>query len=186
MKKKSTGQIIFSIVLTAILAAGLVIVIISITAFRYQGTQLDDVILKDITRQLGQSADTITITKLAEKDKDNVQVIMLQLDNKIGITNGFAVFTKLPLIPLYRFDGLFWASKNYEFARVIQTGFTEELIFAAGSEITVTNSGIGTIPRILGLLVLTLFIRVIVLKVYEYDKKAKKLSGQENPSDGNK
>lgn len=183
MKKRSKGQIIYSIVLLVILTAGLMITIISLAAFRYVGTQLDDVILEDITRQTGQSADTVTITKVTEKDIDNIQVIMLQLDNKGGLATGFAVFTKLPLISLYRFDGLFWPSNNYEFARVIQTGFTEELIYAAGSEITVTNSGLGTIPRVLGLFVVLVFVQTIILKAYEYDKKAKKLAEQESSKD---
>lgn len=164
------SQKILALFCLAIAAALVIIAVVDISAFHINEIQLDNVITKAAAAKTQQEVKVISITTLAVKEQNNVRVVLLQYaDTDIGtdadtaagsaigtgadtagVENGVAVFTKLPLLPLYRFDGFYPTGGNsIQFASVIDTGLTQELIVAAGTDITISTAGLGKVLDIL-------------------------------------
>ena len=155
-------QKILTLISMAIAIALVIVAAVDISAFHINRNQIDLVIAKDAAAKTQKDLNTISITTLAVKEQNNVRVVLLQYagtdaDTKAGkgagtagVETGVAVFTKLPLLPLYRYDRFYLDGGNsIEFASVIDSGLTQELIVVTGTDITISTAGLGKVSNIL-------------------------------------
>ena len=164
-------QRIFTLICVAVLIAGLVGIVISLSAFHLNKNQLDAIIAKDIALETQQDEKDVSFTILAVKEQHNVRVLLLQYEGTDGVETKVAIFTKLPLLSLYRYDKMVSLDKTTEVASVIDTGLTDELVVANGKDIDISTAGLGIVSECLIMFVLFLLVSFLSIKIRAMSKK---------------
>jgi len=157
----------------AVILAALAAVVVSLMVFQYSEKQTEDYIYKNAALETVQAGNDASISILDVKEQRDVRAVLFQLDRVDGKKTGLAVFTKLPLISLYRFDRLYYADQSTGIAAVVNTGLTQELILARDTNITVSTQGLGTVSNFLIMLALLILIQLLCGKMHALSMKEK-------------
>jgi len=168
---KTTKVIMF--ILIVIACAGIVILIVSLAAFKYSEEQTDSAISNNLSLKTGQNIKDLSVTTLVVKEQHDVRVVVFQYNGTGGVETGTAIFTKLPGLSLYKYDNLFPLDKTTGGATVINTGLTQELIVVNGTDITISSAGIGTFTYSFILFVVVFLEQLLVIKLHARSMKEK-------------
>ena len=168
---KTTKVIMF--ILTVIACVGIVILVVSLAAFKYSEEQTDSAISNNLSLKTGQNIKDLSVTTLVVKEQHDVRVVVFQYNGTGGVETGTAVFSKLPLIPRYRYDRMVLVDKSQGVATVINTGLTQELTLVNGTDITISTAGIGTFSYSYILFVLVFLEQLLVIKLHSRSMKEK-------------
>lgn len=162
IKNRKTLKLFCAAVILAALAA----VVVSLMVFQYSEKQTEDYIYKNVPLETDQAGSDASISIVDVKEQRDVRVVMFQLDRVGGKETGLAVFTKLPLVSLYRFDRLYYADKSTGIAAIVNTGLTQELILARDTNITISTQGLGTVSNFLIMFALLILIQFLCGKMH--------------------
>ena len=162
--KGTKVQIILKLIYMAILITGLIVIVVNLSAFHFNKNQLDAIITKSVALKTQQEEKDISVTTLAVKEEHDVRVVLLQYNGKSGVETGVAIFTKLPLLSLYRYDKVFSLSTTGG-AAVIDTGLTQALIGATGTDINISTICLGIVSHSLIMLVLLTLVSFLSAKI---------------------
>lgn len=165
---------IIKFILMALACVGLVIIVVSLAAFKYSVEQTNSAIYKDLSLKTGQDTADLSVTTLVVMSQNNVMVVVFQYNGTDGVETGTAIFSKLPLLSQYRYDRLYWGGNSRgaaEVATVIDTGLTNELVVASGTDISISTAGLGTASRSLLWIALIFLIQIVTRKIYALDMK---------------
>jgi len=168
---KTTKVIMF--ILKVIACVGIVILVVSLAAFKYSEEQTDSAISNNLSLKTGQNIKELSVTTLVVKEQHDVRVAVFQYNGTGGVETGTAIFSKLPLVPRYRYDRIYFGDNSKRVATVVNTGLTQELTLVTGTDITISTAGIGTASYILILLVLVLLEQLLVIKLHARSMKEK-------------
>jgi len=168
---KTTKVIMF--ILIVIACVGVVILVVSLAAFKYSEKQTDSAISNNLSLKTGQNIKDSSVTTLVVKEQHDVRVVVFQYNGTGGVETGTAVFSKLPLVLRYRYDRMFFRDKFKGVATVVDTGLTQELTVVNGKDITISTAGLGTASYSLILLVLVFLEQLLARKMHAISLKEK-------------
>ena len=166
---KTTKVIMF--ILIVILCVGIVFLVVSLATFKYSKEQTDLAISNNLSLKTGQNIKDLSVTTLVVKEQHDVRVVVFQYNGTGGVETGTAVFSKLPMIPRYRYDGMFFEDNSKVIATVINTGLTQELTVINGTDITISSAGIGTFTYSFILFVVVFLEQLLVIKLHARSMK---------------
>jgi len=160
-------------ILIVIACAGIVILIVSLAAFKYSEEQTDSAISNNLSLKTGQNIKDLSVSTLVVKEQHDIRVVVFQYKGTGGVETGTAVFSKLPVVPRYRYDRMFLGDNSKGVATVVNTGLTQELTLVNGTDITISTAGLGPASYSLILLVLVLLEQLLARKMHAISMKEK-------------
>ena len=163
---------LFNITVTCVFT---VFIVVSLAAFKYSEAQMNYAIHNHLSLKTGQNIENLSVKTIIAKEQHDVRVEVFQYNGIDGVETGTAVFSKLPLIPQYRYERMYLGYDSKEFAAVIDTGLTQELTLVNGKDITMSTAGIGTVSFWLILFVGFFLEQLIIRKIHAISMKGKQL-----------
>ena len=134
---------------------------------------MNSAIHNHLSIKTGQNIENLSVKTIIAKEQHDVRVVVFQYNGIDGVETGTAVFSKLPLIPQYRYERMYLGDNAKEVAAVIDTGLTQELTLVKSKDITMSTAGIGTVSYWLILLTVIFLEQLIIIKIHAISMKGK-------------